>query len=309
VLPPVQADDAALDDLDLPKLLLVGSGFYSALNCCTYPLAVVKTRMQAAITPMSTMEAARELNRTVGLRGFYAGLLPTLFGALPARCGYITALESVRPVANTACETLGMGSTSAAALSNGCAGFAAVLASQTIYTPFDVVTQRVMVANGSSSGANAADASAVHVVREILATSGWRGLYRGFGVTLVAYLPGGSVWWSAYGGARAAVADHPSVVQQLHPVIEQATAATWASFWTVGVTSPLDVVKTRVQLSAATVAPSILATTRALISTEGLSGLYRGFLPRWCQASIFSGSVIALYEHLKIICRKDRTSP
>ena len=53
----------------------------------------------------------------------------------------------------------------------------------------------VMVAAG---GASATEASFVGVSRSILETGGWRGFYRGFGVTLIGYLPGGSVWWAAY---------------------------------------------------------------------------------------------------------------
>ncbi len=45
-----------------------------------------------------------------------------------------------------------------------------------------------VVARGAN-GAAAADTSFAAVVHSILHTSGWRGLYRGFGVTLVAYLP------------------------------------------------------------------------------------------------------------------------
>ena len=70
------------------------------------------------------------------------------------------------------------------------------------------------------------------------------------------------------------------------------------------VTSPLDVLKTRVQLAPSRVAPPVLAIGRELLRSEGFAGLYRGFLPRWSQASIFSGSVISLYEHLKRICKK-----
>eukprot|EP00966_Prymnesium_polylepis_P188661 4371671-Prymnesium_polylepis.1 len=64
-------DDTSLDDLDLRKLLLLGSGFYTVLNCLTYPLAVVKTRMQATTSTVSTIGAARDLHRLAGVGGFY----------------------------------------------------------------------------------------------------------------------------------------------------------------------------------------------------------------------------------------------
>ena len=58
-------------------------------------------------------------------------------------------------------------------------GFAAVLASQTLWTPWDVVTQRLMVAAGG--GAPASESSFFGVARNVFATSGWIGFYRGFG--------------------------------------------------------------------------------------------------------------------------------
>ena len=291
----------SLQDLDLRKLLVVGSGFYTALNCLTYPLSVVKTRQVAASTQMGTMETARELYRLAGARGLYIGLLPTLCGALPARAGYITALEGTREPAFAAATAVGFGPTAASVVSNGAGGFAAVMASQTIWTPWDVVTQRLMAAAGSAS---AAETTFFGVVRSIAATGGMAGFYRGFGVTLVAYLPGGSVWWAAYGGAKGTAAQSPGVSRAMPQSVLQALAATWASFWTVAITSPLDVLKTRTQLAPGEKSPPLLPLARDLLRAEGLAGMYRGFLPRWCQASIFTGCVINIYEHLKRVCRK-----
>lgn len=111
------------------------------------------------------------------------------------------------------------------------------------------------------------------------------------------------VWWAAYGGAKE-IAAQKSAPPTLPPVAVQAIAATWASFWTVGITSPLDVLKTRIQLSSGKTAPALLPLASELIRTEGLSGFYRGFLPRWSQASIFTSCVISIYEHLKHVCRR-----
>ena len=195
------ADEQSIAGLDMPKMLMLGSCMYTVLNCITYPLAVVKTRLQASVVRMSPSEAAAEIMCTTGFRGFYAGLLPVLVGALPARAGYIVALEGTRPHALRLAEQSGLKSPAAAAVSNGVAGFSAVLASQIIYCPCDVVTQRMMVAGVGGAGATAADASFSAVVSSIFATQGLGGFYRGIGVTPVASsgLLGGSVlWWGAY---------------------------------------------------------------------------------------------------------------
>ena len=70
------------------------------------------------------------------------------------------------------------------------------------------------------------------------------------------------------------------------------------------VCSPLDVVKTRVQLVRTGEAPPLLATASLLVRSEGVSGLYRGFMPRWGHASVWGSIVISLYEYLKVICKK-----
>jgi solute carrier family 25 protein 44 len=284
-------------ELDVPRLLLYGSGFYTALMVALHPLTVLKTRMQAATTPMSYSEAVTQVRATAGWRGFFAGLTPSLIGALPARSGYIAALEAVRPRARAMCEAAGADVVTAASISNAAAGFAAVLAAQLTYCPTDVVTQRLMVADPAKGE------TAASVFRSIVA-SGWTGLYRGLGVSLVTYLPGGSVWWGAYGGARAFVARQPDA-KRLPGQVEQTLAAVWAAFCTVSVTSPLDMIKTRTQLATGAAPPPILHTASKLIRDEGVKGLYRGFLPRWAHASLWGGAVIALYEQLKLVCTKE----
>ena len=63
-------------ELDLPKLLLYGSGIYSALTLALHPLSVLKTRAQASTAPssLSRGDALRAMLRTSGVRGLYAGL-------------------------------------------------------------------------------------------------------------------------------------------------------------------------------------------------------------------------------------------
>lgn len=178
-------DAPGVGELNIPLLLVYGSGFYTALLVALHPLSVLKTRMQFATTPITYSDAVAQVRAAAGWRGFFAGLTPSLIGALPARSVYIAALESVRPRARAASEAAGADAVTSASVSNAAAGFAAVLAAQLTYCPTDVVTQRLMVADPAKGE------TAASVVRSILA-SGWTGLYRGLGVSLVAHLPAGS---------------------------------------------------------------------------------------------------------------------
>ena len=196
------------ENLDLPKLLLYGSGIYSALTLALHPLSVLKTRAQASTAPssLSRGDALRAMLRTSGVRGLYAGLGPVILGAVPARAAYISVLEGTRPAARRGAAAAGLSGAAAVSAASGTSAFGAVLASQLVYVPVDVVTQKLMVAgdpHAAGAGAGAGEATAAQVVRAILKESGPLGLYRGFGVSLVAHLPGGSIWWASYAGARA----------------------------------------------------------------------------------------------------------
>lgn len=40
------------------------------------------------------------------------------------------------------------------------------------------------------------------VVRKVLAAEGFRGIYRGFGLTAITQSPASALWWGAYGAAQ-----------------------------------------------------------------------------------------------------------
>lgn len=291
---------APTEYLDIPLLLTYGSGAYSVLVLALHPLSVLKTRMQASVAVTTMTAAFRQVLSQSGLRGLYVGVGPVLLGAIPARSSYILALEGTRPAAFAACDAVGVGGPAAAAASSAASGFAAVLCSQIVYVPTDVVTQRMMV-GGDGAG------SAAEVVDSVRRESGLRGLWRGFGVSLLAHLPAGTIWWAAYGGVREAAASRRSSTP-LPELVERAAAATWAAFCAVGCTSPFDVLKVRAQLATSKRTPPLLHIFRELWREEGLRGFYRGFGPRWGHASLWGGCVIALYERLKVICTKPRES-
>lgn len=233
--------------LDLPKLLLYGSGLYSGLTTALHPLNVIKTRAQAfssATHEVSRTEAVRAIVRVQGVRGLWSGCVTVLLGALPARMGYITALEGVRPHAQSGAKLAGLEGHTAEAVAHGTAGFAAALASLLIYVPFDVVSQRIMVRDGRASATNPTN-SIFHETRAVLREGGWRGLFRGFGISAATGLPAGSIWWAAYGSVRDAL---PELLGPTSELLQTFIGGTVAAAATVAAVAPLDTLKTRFQL-------------------------------------------------------------
>lgn len=43
------------------------------------------------------------------------------------------------------------------------------------------------------------------VIHKVLRQEGFRGLYRGFGITVATQSPASALWWGAYGAAQRAI--------------------------------------------------------------------------------------------------------
>ena len=295
------------DDVDIPKLLLIGSGAYTCLTATLHPLSVIKTRAQAVSSAAHTsrMELVRGMIATSGVRGLFAGVVPVLAGALPARAAYIVALEGVRPRAATAARELGLVGVQVEAVAHGCAGLAAAAASMLIYVPVDVVSQRLMMygdpAIAAARGLDPAERpSFPREVRLIVESSGVRGLFRGLGISLAIGLPAGTIWWSAYGSARAML---QRIAGTTPDIVQKGGAGTFAAFCTCAAVAPLDTIKTHVQLATAGNESAWRLATR-LLQRDGLLSLYAGFGPRFIHLSIWGTALITIYEELKRVCKK-----
>ena len=231
-----------------------------------------------------------------GVRGLFAGLGPVLAGAVPARASYIAALESTKRPAEAAAKRLGASNTTAAGVGNGCAGLAAAAVSMLVYVPVDVVSQKLMV----EPPKDAPRPTFSGVLHEVTTgPGGWRGLYRGLGITMLIGLPAGSIWWASYGAARewlyAAWQDVPELAQK-------AAAATAAAVATVATIAPLDTIKTHHQLSSSSESAWALATR--LVRRDGVASLYAGSTPRMLHLALWSTCLVSVYEELKRACVK-----
>ena len=96
----------------------------------------------------------RSIMRYEGLRGFYRGFGTSLMGTIPARALYMSALEVTKSNVATATVRLGFSDASATAIANAAGGVASAMAAQLVWTPVDVVSQRLMVQGGKKSNLN-----------------------------------------------------------------------------------------------------------------------------------------------------------
>ncbi|PAN51316.1 hypothetical protein PAHAL_9G585200 [Panicum hallii] len=291
--------------LDKSRFFVLGAALFSGVSAALYPAVVVKTHLQVAPPPAAATATAAAILRRDGPRGFYRGFGASLAGTVPARALYMAALEATKSSVGSAAVRLGVSEPAASAAASAAAGVSAAVAAQVVWTPVDVISQRLMVQTSATcryrGGADA--------FRKILVADGVRGLYRGFGLSILTYAPSNAVWWSSYAMAqrflwRVVGAERSESYPSLMAV--QGASAALAGGASALVTMPLDTVKTRLQVMEADAArPTLASTMRGLLKEGGWAACYRGLGPRWGSTSLSAATMVTTYEFLKRLSAKE----
>ncbi|KAG6528834.1 solute carrier family 25 member 44-like [Zingiber officinale] len=299
--------------LDKRRFFVVGAALFSGVSAALYPAVVLKTRLQVAQPPSPCLRAAASILRHEGPRGFYRGFATSLAGTVPARAVYMGALEATKSAVGKLVIRLGVSEPTATAAASAAAGVSAAIAAQLVWTPIDVVSQRLMVQGSSASEYR----GGIDAVKKILCSDGLRGLYRGFGLSILTYAPSNAVWWASYiisqrliwaGISRqfGGVGSHEIRPRHGAVVAVQGASAAVAGAATAVVTMPLDTIKTRLQVwEGGAEKMTVSRTIRSLLQEGGWRACYRGLGPRWASSSLSATTMITTYEFLKRLSTKD----
>ncbi|GLJ32764.1 hypothetical protein SUGI_0659810 [Cryptomeria japonica] len=299
--------------LDKTRFHVIGAVLFSVQSAMLHPMAVVKTRIQVAeagFTQMNGVHMFRNILRTDGIPGLFRGYGTSAIGSVPGRVLCLTALEMAKDSVTK--STGDLPEATRTAIANSTAGLVSAIVAGFYFVPLDVVCQRLMVQGlPKMTKFN----GAVDAVHKIFMTEGIRGLYRGFGMTLVSNSPASAIWWGAYGFAQHMIwrglgyGEDQEKKSPTHGniVLVQATAGTLAGAAQTVLTTPLDTIKTRLQVmdNYGEGRPSVMKTTRQLLKEDGWKGFYRGFGPRFLSMSLSGTSMIVTYELIKRLSVKD----
>ncbi|MED6192132.1 hypothetical protein PIB30_007306 [Stylosanthes scabra] len=311
--------------LDKSKFFFLGAALFSGVSFALYPMVVLKTRQQVSSSQYSCFNISSAIIRYEGLRGFYKGFGTSLMGTIPARALYMAALEVTKSNVGTGLIQLGFSDTTATAASNAAAGVTSAMAAQLVWTPIDVVSQRLMVQGCSSSSHSHSSMlrnlnsenyrNGIDAFRKILCADGARGFYRGFGISILTYAPSNAVWWTSYSMVHrviwSAFGSKNSSNDSRAMVGVQGLSAVVASGVSAIVTMPLDTIKTRLQVLDAEEngrrSPLTFGqTVRNLVKEGGFLACYRGLGPRWASMSMSATTMITTYEFLKRLSAKSQ---
>ncbi|EEC43634.1 predicted protein, partial [Phaeodactylum tricornutum CCAP 1055/1] len=302
---------------EIDKVIFFGYGtvWYSTLTILLHPMTLLKCRQQvwnraSASSGTQRWQHAPTLAQTWhsvvrqsphGVFGLFRGVGIIVSLAIPARLLYIGVLEWNDVEDHQVDAVASRNRIVATSVAGGLAGGVAAVAAQILVVPMDVISQRQMVDPEPQTVRN--------IVSEIRRTEGWRGLYRGFGLSIANGLPAGIVWWSTYSGCQHWIQGLPVVTKQddgMSPttskVVTQIGSGITAGLVAATVTQPIDVVKTRLQVDHNR-QHSYGKVAHTLYRSAGLRGFYRGLGPRAGYLALWGTCLSSLYELLRYVSR------
>lgn len=266
--------------------LLAGAGAGATGDLVSHPIDTVRARVQVAkqARGVSFLSVLRETLRAEGARGLYRGFEATLCGTIPAHALYFSGYSlTKRLLASVSADPEAAANSIA---THAVAGLAAELGGACIWVPTDVVKQNTQVHRRFSNVRSA--------LAEILRESGVRGLFRGYTLSVATYAPFVSVYFVAYEQMKALFQRRSNVPVSVPHFMTSGFAAGAIA---AALTSPLDMVKTRLQTQTAEMPQlSSFQIARDIVRTSGWAGFFRGITSRVLWIAPNTAITIAVFE-------------
>ncbi|KAJ7517679.1 hypothetical protein O6H91_21G034900 [Diphasiastrum complanatum] len=280
-----------------------------------HPVDTLKTRIQSAgqfgyqqQRQTNIRNVLKSVLATDGIGGLYRGIIPGMAGSLVTGATYFGFIESTKGWLEEKRPHL------AGPWAHFLAGAAGDTLGSVIYVPCEVIKQRMQVQGSRKAWEQAYSRAAIpssklsvtnvyysglfHATRFILKHEGWKGLYAGFFSTLARDVPFAGFQIMFYEAFREAVErGHRKWYLKGLSKSNQHEFSSYEEFLLGGaagglsafLTTPLDVIKTRLQVQGTSMRyKSWHDALQVIWRTEGFRGFFKGCVPRvvwWCPAS------------------------
>ncbi|KAJ5881293.1 S-adenosylmethionine mitochondrial carrier protein [Penicillium subrubescens] len=323
-----QDDEQPLVSSLWTRSLLSGAVAGLTVDCSLYPLDTIKTRTR----PIRTQTPRLSLRQTI--RGIYAGLPSVLFGSAPSAASFFIVYDGVKrsllPPSSSPSEPP---SRAHVFFTHSLASSLGEISACAVRVPTEVIKQRAQAGlfGGSSLLALKDILSLRHAVPESQTTTGGapvkrgygqviRELYRGAGITIAREIPFTVLQFTMWESMKATYAQRylrreegTSIKESQIPASTSAMFGSVAGAIAAGLTTPLDVIKTRVMLArrgdGGVDAPVRVKEIVRGIAQEGLGAFWRGIGPRvaWIGigGAVFLGSYQWAWNTLEGVKKED----
>ncbi|KAF3764543.1 mitochondrial carrier [Cryphonectria parasitica EP155] len=277
----------------------------------------------------STFDGMRKIARNEGLFTLWRGLSPTLLMAVPANMIYFTGYEWLRYDRKSPFAWM---DNDAAPL---VAGALARVVAATSIGPIELFRTKLQASHGDTAAGHVKDT--LQSMQESVRTQGYRSLWRGLSLTLWRDVPFSAMYWWGYESIRAKLTEtrergrgrtyegdirarQRSQSQENHreTFTDSFVAGSLSGAMACIATMPFDVGKTRTQVYQSTgknvaggvsktaMAPeeqTMFGLLRHIVKTEGVPGLFRGWMPRVMKVAPACAIMISSFEMGKKLFR------
>ncbi|KAL0482261.1 mitochondrial substrate carrier family protein E [Acrasis kona] len=266
-----------------------------------HPVDTIKARMQVQKTGSintntginsiygSTFDAAKKIYKYEGYRGFYRGLLPSLFFSGPAQTLYLTSYEVFKSKFS---EKTSLPESSPYV--HLASGFFAEAVSCVLWVPHDVIKERLQVQRDSFLN--------VRSIASMIRADGVRNLYKGYWITLGSFGPYSALYFYCYEKLKDVLLkeDSGDVSFGLRTMLAASVASGFSAFCT----TPLDVVKTRFQVQRRNHSPEVyenfVDAVKKINKHEGLGALWKGVTARVAYSAPNAAIIMSLFDQKNV---------
>lgn len=272
-----------------------------------HSLDTVKTRQQGAPNVhkyRNMLPAYRTMFLEEGFaRGLYGGYFAAMLGSFPSAAIFFSTYEYTK---RTMIGEYQLNET----LSHLTAGFLGDFMSSFVYVPSEVLKTRLQLQGRHNnphfdSGYNYKNLRTA--IATIYKTEGVSALFFGYKATLARDLPFSALQFAFYEKFRqwAFMLEQKEIYKHDLSIANEILTGACAGGLAGILTTPLDVVKTRIQTQVpsttsstkpATLTSSIFRSLRTVYTSEGFFGLFSGVGPRFVWTSVQSSIMLLLYQ-------------
>jgi len=255
--------------------LVAGGLAVTSVDLLFFPVDTVKTRLQSA----------QGFAKAGGFKGIYKGVGSVIVGSAPGAAMFFVTYDTLK-------QTLPI-PPHLAPVNHMLSASIGEVAACLIRVPTEVIKTRTQTSTYGPS-VTSSWASAKHVLK----TDGFSGFYRGFFTTIIREIPFTSIQFPLYEFLRYRLS-RALRRRQLYSY-EAAACGSAAGAVAAALTTPLDVLKTRVMLDLRNPSveniPSLLTRLKQIYSNEGMKALFAGAVPRTLWISAGGAVFLGVYE-------------
>ncbi|KAK7513674.1 mitochondrial carrier protein [Phyllosticta citriasiana] len=323
-------------------ILLAGAFAAFTVDLLVYPLDTLKTRLQSPdFSRLFYNASTNTINRRALFRGAYQGVGSVIIATLPSSGAFFTTYEGVKAFLNTHAHSLPHGSLPDP-LIHAAASSVGELVSCAILTPAEVIKQNAQMVNTSAATSSAVSPT-VQTLRKFRHNP--LALWRGYSALAGRNLPHTAIQFPLFERMKQAIWAHREREGTKTGTLLESGLVTAVSAGSAGsvaavLTTPIDVLKTRIMLAAADGEASAnsspkpgngngnglvdalgkkksqtrqraggsksMAIVREILAREGMRGLWRGGALRGVWTFVGLGLYLGVYETGRVFLARRR---